>query len=258
MTPGSSEWRAQYWGPGCNKDGAIITAYWMIGGPKIQCHKNSIRVWRALGRIQRKHGYQVRPGVTGCYNCRAITGGTSLSAHAQGIALDENWDTNPYRTDRVITDMPPDMVHEMQMLENDAGVRAVRWGGDWDGRPETKNSNYDAMHWEVICTPQDVKIGFSIPAFSEDDQRMWPLLDLNEKGGAVAQLQMHLKASNIDVVTDGYFGPNTQAAVKEYQLSRGLPADGLVGLGTWTSLFTNHPVIAAGETTTHKGQGAVG
>lgn len=253
-TIGSSAWRAENWGHGCDRS-VIVKAYWMIGAPAIECHKNSVRVWRAVGRIMRKHGYHVRGDVTGCYVCRKITGGSSLSAHAQGIALDVNWDTNPYRLDKVVTDMPPDMVHEIQQLENSVGVRAVRWGGDWDGRPETAHSNYDAMHWEVICTQADVKKGFFIPVFSVADQKMWPLLALNEKGGAVTQLQMYLNSYGDNLDTDGYFGPKTDAAVRKFQVSRGLGADGVVGLGTWTSLISKQPALEPGEVAPHKGQG---
>lgn len=251
-TPGTSAWRIENWGRGCDES-VMISDYWIPGAGKIRCHKNSIRVWRAVGRIMRAFNYHIRSDVTGCYNCRNITGTKTPSAHSQGIALDTNWDTNPYRLDKVITDMPISMVTAIQSLKNDAGVIAVRWGGDWDGRPETKNSNYDAMHWEIICTPHDVKIGFSIPPFSIADQRMWPLLALNEKGGAVTQLQFYL-LQETEIDTDGYFGPKTEAAVKGYQQSRGLTPDGIVSLATWTAMINKQPSIASGAVSPHKNQ----
>lgn len=248
-SPGSSAWRAEFWGKGCDAK-VIVPAYWIAGAPRVQIHRNAVRVFRAVGRILRAHQYTVRGDVTGGYNCRKITGGTSISAHAQGIALDVNWDTNPYRTDKLVTDMPEAMTNAIMSLTNDAGVKAVRWGGDWDGRPETPNSNYDAMHFEVVCTPHDVKIGFSIPPFDETNPSRWPLLARDEKGGAVTQLQLHLG----DLDADGYFGPLTEDAVKAFQLARGLPADGVVGLGTWTALLTGQPILAAGDIAPHKGQ----
>ena len=47
---------------------------------------------------------------------------------------------------------------------------------------------------------------------------------------------------------DGIFGANTQSAVKKYQSSRGLTADGIVGCNTWRSLQEN--VVGTGRTST--------
>jgi hypothetical protein len=254
-TVGSSAWRAEFWGPGC--DPAVIVAKnWVITSGKIQCHKNAIRAFRALGRIMVRRGYVIRRDVTGCYNCRPITGGTAPSAHSQAIALDVNWDTNPYRLDKVVTDVPRALVEEVQSLTTDQGVKAFRWGGDWDGRPDTRQSNYDAMHWEIICTPEEMRAGFSIPAINEEDRTTWPLLDLDEKGEAVRHLQWYLALERTDIAQDGYFGPKTAAAVRDYQTSRGLPADGVVGYGTWTSFISRQPLLAQGAATPTKNQHA--
>lgn len=251
---GSSAWRAEMWGKGCDTS-VIIATPWIIGAGKIQCHRNVIRVFRAVGRIMRKYEYAVRSDVTGCYNCRPITGGTAPSAHAQGVALDVNWDTNPYRLDKLVTDMPRAMIEDIEALRTDAGVQAVRWGGDWDGRPETGHSNYDSMHFEVMCTPAEVRAGFSIPDFDPDDRFAWPLLALNEKGIAVMRLQRELaNALERPLTADGYFGPITESIVRQYQTSRALSVDGVVGLGTWTALLSRQPRVVAGGFAPNKGQ----
>ena len=244
-TPGSSTWRTQYWGAGCDTS-VIVSAYWIIGAPKILCHRNAVRWVRAVGRIMQKHRYHINGDTTGGYNCRKITGGSVPSAHAQGIALDVNWDTNPYRKDKLVTDMPTAMTDEIQNLVNDAGVPCCRWGGDWDHRPETPNSNYDAMHFEDVGTPFDMKSGFSIPGFDETKPLDWPLLALHEKGDAVRQLQAHLNQEST-LVLDGYFGPLTEQAVKGFQYSRGLGVDGVVGRGTWTALLSSQPILEHGD-----------
>lgn len=251
MAPrGTSAWRAAEWGPGCDPS-VIIAAYWIAGSGKIQCHRDAIGYFRALGRIMRKHRYVVRRDVTGGYNCRKITGGSATSAHSQGIALDVNWDTNPYRLDKLVTDMPRPMVEEIEALETIFGVRAGRWGGDWDGRPETKQGNYDAMHFELMATPAEVRRGiwsaFWAHGFDESDQWQWPLLAIGERGNAVKQLQGHLAAAmNTTVIVDGFFGPDTEKLVTDFQKSRGLEVDGIVSLGAWTALFTNQPELPAG------------
>jgi LysM repeat protein len=49
-------------------------------------------------------------------------------------------------------------------------------------------------------------------------------------------LQLQLERLGYDVAADGVFGPSTQAAVMAFQRSRGLPADGVVGLQTFRAL----------------------
>jgi N-acetylmuramoyl-L-alanine amidase len=41
----------------------------------------------------------------------------------------------------------------------------------------------------------------------------------------------------VNVMPDGIFGPNTEAAVKDYQRRHGLSVDGIVGINTWNTLF---------------------
>ena len=47
---------------------------------------------------------------------------------------------------------------------------------------------------------------------------------------------------------DGIFGSQTRNAVINYQISRGLAADGIVGCNTWRSIQEN--VIGIGRTST--------
>lgn len=238
---GSSTWRAASWGKGCDPN-VIVSVPWVIGAPKIQCHRDAWPAFRALGRIMREHGYVIRGDDTGCYVCRKITGGTSPSSHAQGIGIDVNWLTNPYRLDKLVTDMPDAMIAAVHGLQTLSGLRVFRWGGDWDNRPDTKHSNYDAMHFELIVTPTELAGGFSVEAFDESKQSAWPLLVEGDHGPAVAQLQQHL-----GVFVDGDYGPKTRVAVEKWQRSRGLTVDGWVGLGTWTSLLTEQPKLERGD-----------
>jgi hypothetical protein len=251
MAPrGTSAWRAESWGKGCDPS-VIISAYWLAGSGKIQCHRDALGYFRAVGRIMRKHRYVVRRDVTGCYVCRPITGGTAPSAHAQGIALDVNWDTNPYRLDKLVTDMPRAMVEEIEALTTITGLKAGRWGGDWDGRPETAQGNYDAMHFELMITPAEARPGawsnFWTHGFDEADQWAWPLVTIGERGNGVKQLQLHVNRSiGSSLKVDGFFGEKTDYAVKAYQKSRGLEADGIVSLGTWTAILTDQPALPPG------------
>ena len=57
-------------------------------------------------------------------------------------------------------------------------------------------------------------------------------LRVGSQGDLVAHVQ-----TKLGVASDGVFGPQTDAAVRKYQLSASLDVDGIVGLNTWSSLF---------------------
>ena len=55
-------------------------------------------------------------------------------------------------------------------------------------------------------------------------------------GDAVTFIQERLTVLGFPAAPDGLFGPGTEAAVKDFQASRGLVADGIVGPLTWAKL----------------------
>lgn len=60
------------------------------------------------------------------------------------------------------------------------------------------------------------------------------------KGKAVVEIQQQLKKLGFfQGETSGYFGSQTETAVKKFQLKRGLHADGVVGNSTYKYLFEN-------------------
>ncbi|MFG2193402.1 protein kinase [Streptomyces sp. NPDC048639] len=65
------------------------------------------------------------------------------------------------------------------------------------------------------------------------------LTQKGDKGRSVVSLQCILQARGYDIGSggvDGVFGKGTEAAVKQFQQSRALEADGKVGDNTWTAL----------------------
>jgi putative chitinase len=66
------------------------------------------------------------------------------------------------------------------------------------------------------------------------------LLRLGSEGEDVKKLQVKLGIEAI-----GKFGPKTDAAVKAWQSSHGLTADGIVGDGTWSKMFGGATPVAA-------------
>ena len=62
-------------------------------------------------------------------------------------------------------------------------------------------------------------------------------LQVGSQGEAVARVQKALKSRGFDVgAADSRFGPGTEQAVRAFQASRGLVADGMVGDATWAAL----------------------
>lgn len=57
-----------------------------------------------------------------------------------------------------------------------------------------------------------------------------------QEGFNVVLVQNQLTTWGFDVSSDGYFGPATETAVREFQAREGLEVDGLVGVDTWRAL----------------------
>ena len=65
----------------------------------------------------------------------------------------------------------------------------------------------------------------------------WPAVQNGTQGHPIRTLQFLLRAQNHSLTVDGIFGPATEAAVKAFQTSRGLTADGIMSAPTWSTLI---------------------
>ena len=75
------------------------------------------------------------------------------------------------------------------------------------------------------------------------DNQVWaaqqPVIREGSRGEGVKSFQeMYNNHAGRNLAVDGDFGAKTKAAVIEFQQSRGLTADGIVGRQTWTSLYS--------------------
>lgn len=235
---GSTAWRIASWGPGCKPN---LVRMLLVHGVWLQIDRRALEAMRALGCVVIACGYKVRQKDTGAYNCRMQKGSTTVpSSHSWGTAVDLNWTTNPYLRDRLVTDMTRVMTDAVCAIGTVDGVQVFRWGGDWDGRPETPHSNYDSMHFEIVATPAELARGIDwatvrMPALSSAET--CPPLQLGDRGPAVRRLQERLGVA----LQDGIFGPITDVAVRATQKQAGLNPDGYVGLGTWRRLLAPFP-----------------
>ena len=71
---------------------------------------------------------------------------------------------------------------------------------------------------------------------------------VGDQGSDVAEIQGQLASLGYDVAADGDFGPATAEAVKSFQASHGLDADGLVGPSTYSALLgKSMPEVSRGS-----------
>lgn len=229
----TSELRAA-WAPPC--DVSLLKAVDLVQDVRVQCRADIETAVRALGRVLEAHGYVARKGDTGAYNCRKITGGTGHSLHAYGIALDINWNTNPYRADNVlVSDMPRVMVRNILRIRTNGGEQVWGWGGDY-------RTVKDPMHFEIVCAPEQLTRGIDWDTVHQAEPSInrpprFPLLQRGDRGPAVEKLHDLLGVASPGEPGYGIFGPRTDAAVRAYQQTHGLDVDGRVGHQTWTALL---------------------
>ncbi len=87
-------------------------------------------------------------------------------------------------------------------------------------------------------TPTPTRTPTPIPTVTpKPPVEICPRLALGSRGPAVARLQILLRRAGFyPGVIDGFFGPLTEAAVKDFQDCKGLPVTGLVDEATWQAL----------------------
>ncbi len=229
------------WAPACERRLEIMTLH---SGARVTIAAEAAEAFRALDTVMHAFGYAPRAGDTGGFNCRPITGGKAFSLHAYGIAVDINWNSNPYRADNVlVTDMPATMVSAIKAIRTTGGAAVFRWGGDY-------RTVKDAMHYEVVASRSEMGDGIDwatvrLEPPDPSDPRSWPVLQVGARGPAVEELQRRLTAAGFVVEADGAFGSLSQEILEDYQRSRGLDVDGVSGLQTWTALLTDQPAVEA-------------
>ena len=70
-----------------------------------------------------------------------------------------------------------------------------------------------------------------------------PTISLGASGDAVKRLERALRRTpNPGLAVDGFFGPQLEATVKQFQQGAGLTVDGIVGPATWAALPDGGPM----------------
>jgi hypothetical protein len=155
------------------------------------------------------------------YAERKICGGTELSNHASGTAIDLNAPAHPLGVDEKRTFTPAEIATIRKILAECSGV--VRWGGDYRGRT-------DAMHFEINGDTAAVTTA-AAKLLAPKKYVLTRILKVGSRGNDVIRLQRVIGAK-----PDGDFGLKTKMAVKIWQTRHHLYPDGVVGPKTATSL----------------------
>ena len=176
------------------------------------------------------------PGNWG-YAERKIRGGSSLSNHASGTAIDLN---APKHYLGAVGTFTSSQVRAIRKILS-ACEGTIRWGGDYRGRKDEMHFEINAGTAKVARVAKKLRPklqGPSIPGGGGGGGSKYttvtgstPLVKLYHKGEPVKRIQ---KAVGVKV--DGYYGPDTANAVAAFQKKHGLAADKIVGPDTWAAI----------------------
>lgn len=134
--------RTKGWGPGWpNCQSSKMAKAKAPGGAVAQVRKEIVALVETLFAITELEGYRLKPAATGGFNCRPIAGTRIASNHSWGLAIDLNWNDNPYSL-IFKSDIPPAVVNAWESS-------CFYWGGRYRIRK-------DAMHFEFLGGPGDV------------------------------------------------------------------------------------------------------
>ena len=75
----------------------------------------------------------------------------------------------------------------------------------------------------------------------------WPVVQNGSQGHPIRTLQFLLRAHGHNLTVDGMFGPATEAAVKAFQTSKGMTADGIMSAQTWLTLIIQAKKGSSGD-----------
>lgn len=112
-----------------------------------------------------------------------------------------------------------------------------------ENKPVEKPVTSNKKLWELSITGEVVKqlqraVGVKADGyFGDDTLKACPLLRTSNYYSDIVKAMQTRLAEFYNLKVDGYFGTTTLKYVKEFQRSRGLDADGIIGVNTWKALY---------------------
>ena len=190
----------------------------------------------------------------GIYNCRPVRGRTTMSMHGEGRAIDlmvpsASAPVGSEVADWLVTNAPLLGVQEVIWDRRIwvASRHAQGWQPYGGVSPHTDHVHLGLM-WRAARGPQALTLAYlrTLPAGGgagiAPPQSLPDTVRRGSRGPAVVELQRRLNiwATRTGqpgrLKTDGMLGPVTDGAVRAFQRSFLLAADGVVGPKTWTAL----------------------
>lgn len=251
------------WGggwPSCSGAvGNLATITFARSGVRVTVHKRIARLVQLLADETERRGYLAKLGQTGAYNCRCIAGTKTPSNHSWGLAIDWNWQSNPYSSNRSHTN--PQWMYDLWSRYGFAN--GSMYDGPWDWMHfEFMGSMADADIMTALALSELTSGGAPVPiippapttdiTWIQEADMALPVLYKGDgvphsPGGRgrtrwyVMTLQACLAVRGLKAVpaVDGVFGDTTVAAVKELQTRQKITADGVVGPATWPWVLGN-------------------
>lgn len=222
-------------------DRSLIASYKVPGG-KISMRRGDVAT--VLSYVANRFHSEVEPlkwpGNWG-YAERKIRGGSSLSNHASGTAIDLNAPAHYLGARGTFS---AKQVRAIRRILNDCGG-VIRWGGDYRGRKDEMHFEINAGTSAVARVAKAIRAGkkpgpsggatssgggSSSPTYKTVSGST-PLVKLYHKGEPVKRIQ-----AAVGVKADSYYGPATKKAVQAFQKAHKLDADGIVGPDTWRAI----------------------
>lgn len=237
-------------------DRSVIASYKVPGG-KIAMRKGDVAT--ILVYVAKRFDSEVEPLVwpgNWGYAERPIRGGSSLSNHASGTAIDLNAPQHPLGTSPY-ANFSNSQIRKIRSIVDDCdGV--IRWGGAYSGRK-------DGMHFEINRGSAAVRAlarkiragdkpgpsggaessggGGSSYGNSDAEHDVGSrVMRLYTSGTDVRWLQKRLYKLGWDLAFDGDFGPKVENVVEAFQKKAGISVDGEVYTETIKAMKAADPV----------------
>lgn len=116
-------------------------------------------------------------------------------------------------------------------------VRTIQYLLQQWGYSLTVNASFDTATQNAV---KNFQSSHGLGADGIVGNATWPALTIltqqGDSGAKVRAVQSQLNESGAGIAVDGAFGPATATAVKNFQTSKGLSADGIVGDNTWNKM----------------------